>query len=145
MNEIILLVDDEKTILDVLTYALKKEGYLVERAYDGEEALDKVDIFNPHVVILDLMLPVINGYDVCKKLEDKNIGIIMLTAKEDIVDKILGLELGADDYITKPFDMRELLARVKSLVRRLNKTTDEKKDSSVININDLNINKKREL
>ncbi|MFL0194072.1 response regulator transcription factor [Clostridium sp. WILCCON 0269] len=143
MNEIILLVDDEKTILDVLTYALKKEGYLVERAYDGEEALDKVDIFNPHVVILDLMLPVINGYDVCKKLEGKNIGIIMLTAKEDIVDKILGLELGADDYITKPFDMRELLARVKSLVRRLNKTTDEKKDSSVININDLNISKKR--
>ncbi|OAA95148.1 response regulator transcription factor [Clostridium coskatii] len=143
MNEKILLVDDEKSILDVLTYALKREGYLVERAYDGEEALHKVDIFNPHIVILDLMLPVIKGYDVCKKLENKNIGIIMLTAKEDIVDKILGLEFGADDYMTKPFDIRELLARIKSLVRRLNKTIDEKRDIGVIKINDLIVNKKK--
>ncbi|NMM63285.1 response regulator transcription factor [Clostridium sp. P21] len=143
MNEKILLVDDEKSILDVVTYALKREGYLVERAYDGEEALDKVDIYKPHIVVLDLMIPVINGYDVCKKLEDKNIGIVMLTAKEDIVDKILGLELGADDYITKPFDIRELIARIKSLIRRLNKTIDEKKDVGTINIGDLSINKKK--
>ncbi|AKN29642.1 XRE family transcriptional regulator [Clostridium carboxidivorans P7] len=143
MNEKILLVDDEKSILDVVTYALKKEGYFVERAYDGREALDKVEVYKPHIVVLDLMLPVINGYDVCKRLEGKNIGIIMLTAKEDIVDKILGLELGADDYMTKPFDIRELIARIKSLIRRLDKTIDEEKDSGVINIGDLNINKKK--
>lgn len=145
MNEKILLVDDEKSILDVVTYALKKEGYFVERAYDGREALDKVKIYKPRIIVLDLMIPIINGYDVCKRLEGKNIGIVMLTAKEDIVDKILGLELGADDYMTKPFDIRELIARIKSLIRRLDKSIDEEKDSGVINIGDLNINKKKRI
>lgn len=143
MNEKILIVDDEKSILNVLTYALKKEGYHIERAYDGQEALDKVKSFNPHIVILDLMLPVINGYDVCKKLEGENIGIIMLTAKNDIVDKILGLELGADDYLTKPFDIREVIARVKSLSRRFKKTVNEKNDNNIIDIADLHINQKQ--
>lgn len=143
LNEKILVVDDEKNILDVLTYALKKEGYLTERAYDGQEALDKVKSFNPHIMILDLMLPVINGYDVCKKLENENIGIIMLTAKNDIVDKILGLELGADDYLTKPFDIREVLARVKSLSRRFKKTISEKQSNKIITIKDLNVNEKQ--
>ena len=118
LQEKILIVDDEKSILDVLTYTLNKEGYLVDRAYDGEEALKKVEDFNPQIIILDLMLPLINGYDVCRKLEGKNIGVIMLTAKNDIVDKVLGLELGADDYLTKPFSVRELIARVKAILRR---------------------------
>lgn len=143
MNEKVLVVDDEKGILDVLTYALKKEGYLVERANDGEEALEKVGSFRPQVMILDLMLPKINGYDVCKKIESENIGIIMLTAKNDIVDKILGLELGADDYLTKPFDVRELLARVKSLLRRFQKTMVEKEERDVISIKDLCIDKRQ--
>ncbi|MCB2358199.1 response regulator transcription factor [Clostridium estertheticum] len=143
MNEKILVVDDEKSILDVLDCALKREGYLVEKAYNGQEALDKVKSFNPHIIILDLMLPVMNGYDVCKKLEKENIGIIMLTAKNDIVDKLVGLELGADDYLTKPFDLREVIARVKSLVRRFKKATDEKRNDNPINIKDFNINKKQ--
>lgn len=143
MNEKILIVDDEKSILDVLTYALKKEGYLIERAYNGEEALNKIKSFKPNIVILDLMLPVLNGYEVCRKLENENIGILMLTAKNDIVDKILGLELGADDYLTKPFDIREVLARVKSLSRRFKKSTIEKQSSEVITIENLNINEKQ--
>ncbi|MFT8315089.1 MAG: response regulator transcription factor [Clostridium sp.] len=138
MQDKILIVDDEENILNVLAYALKQEGYLVDTAYNGKEALLKVDSFNPNILILDLMLPEINGYDVCKKLEGKNIGIIMLTAKSDIVDKLLGLELGADDYLTKPFDIREVIARVKSLLRRLNKNTDEKEN--IINIKNLTIN-----
>jgi DNA-binding response OmpR family regulator len=115
----ILIVDDEENILNVLSYAFKREGYLVDIAYDGEEALNKVDNFNPNIIILDLMLPKINGYDVCKKLEGKNIGIILLTAKNDISDKLLGLELGADEYLTKPFDIREVIAKVKSISKRL--------------------------
>lgn len=138
MQDKVLVVDDEKNILDVLAYALKREGYLVDTAYNGKEALHKVDSFNPNILILDLMLPEINGYDVCKKLEEQNIGIIMLTAKSDIVDKLLGLELGADDYLTKPFDIREVLARVKSLSRRLNKNTNEKEN--IITIKNLKIN-----
>jgi DNA-binding response OmpR family regulator len=138
LQDKVLVVDDEKNILDVLAYALKREGYLVDTAYNGKEALHKVDSFNPNILILDLMLPEINGYDVCKKLEEQNIGIIMLTAKSDIVDKLLGLELGADDYLTKPFDIREVLARVKSLSRRLNKTTNEKEN--IITIKNLKIN-----
>jgi len=143
LNEKILVVDDEKGILDVLACALKREGYSVEKACDGQEALDKVKSFNPHIIILDLMLPIINGYDVCKKLENENIGIIMLTSKNDIVDKIVGLELGADDYLTKPFDLREVLARVKSLARRFKKNTDEKGNDNLIRIKDFSINKKQ--
>ena len=118
MNEKILVVDDEKSILDVLTCALKREGYITEKACNGQEALNKVKSFKPQIIILDLMLPVINGYEVCKKLENENIGIIMLTAKNNIVDKIVGLELGADDYLTKPFSPAELAARVKSHINR---------------------------
>ncbi|MBC8061585.1 MAG: response regulator transcription factor [Clostridiaceae bacterium] len=145
MYEKILVVDDEKGILDVLSYALKREGYLIEIAYNGQEAIDKVKSFNPHIIILDLMLPIMNGYEVCRKLENKNIGIIMLTAKNDIVDKILGLELGADDYLTKPFDIREVLARVKSLSRRIKKNIEDKTDKNLISIEDFNINKKQRI
>lgn len=124
MNKRILVVDDEKSIVDAIGYAFRREGYEVEVAYDGEEALQKVSTFNPQVLILDVMMPRMNGLEVCKKLEGRtNLGVILLTAKGDIVDKVLGLELGADDYLTKPFDVRELQARVNALVRRLEKVS----------------------
>ncbi|WP_312104089.1 response regulator transcription factor [Lachnoclostridium sp.] len=120
MKQRILVIEDEKSIADAIVYAMKREGFTAEAVYDGEEALKKFDLFKPDAMILDIMLPGINGFEVLKRLESRNsVGIIMLTAKEDIVDKVLGLELGADDYITKPFDMRELLARLRSLLRRL--------------------------
>lgn len=119
MNKKILVVDDEKPIADILKYNLEKEGYSVELAYDGEEAIDKTNNTNPDLVLLDIMLPKIDGFAVCKKIRQTNqLPIIMLTAKEEEVDKVLGLELGADDYITKPFGVRELLARVKANLRR---------------------------
>jgi len=132
MEEKILVVDDEKSIADVIAYAFKREGYIVEKAYDGEEALNKIQIFNPHIVIIDVMMPKMNGFEVCRKLDNReNIGIVMLTAKSDIVDKVVGLELGADDYITKPFDIREIIARVKSLIRRLNKHCNQSEDTDI--------------
>ncbi|MFZ7132188.1 MAG: response regulator [Eubacteriales bacterium] len=119
MNEKILVVDDEVSICELIKLDLEFEGYRVDMAFDGQEALDKVESFNPELIILDVMLPKMNGYDVCRKVNaDKSIPIILLTAKTDIIDRVLGLELGADDYITKPFDNRELLARVKALLRR---------------------------
>lgn len=120
MKERVLVIEDDKGIADAIVYALRREGLTAEAVYNGEEALKRFDLFKPEAIILDVMLPGIDGYEVLKRLQDKNpVGIIMLTAKEDIVNKVLGLELGADDYITKPFDMRELLARLRSLLRRL--------------------------
>lgn len=145
MKEKILVVDDEKNIADTLVYALNREGYLVDAAYDGREALERVKIFKPKVIILDLMIPEVSGYDVCKQIDEDNIGVIMLTAKTDIVDKILGLEFGADDYLTKPFDIREVVARVKSLIRRLNKSIGEKEKDEIINIKDFSLNKSKRL
>lgn len=115
----ILVVDDESSIRAAVAYALRREGYEVEMAADGKEALDKVETFQPTVMVLDVMMPRLSGYDVCRKLDGRpRPAILLLTVKDDIVDKVLGLELGADDYMTKPFDMRELLARVKALSRR---------------------------
>ncbi len=129
MNEKILVIEDEKKIADAITYALRREGYTAEAVYQGDAAMKKLAEFHPDAIILDVMLPGLDGYEILKKLQDKGrIGIIMVTAKDDIVNKILGLELGADDYITKPFDMRELLARLKSLLRRMQKA--EKKQES---------------
>ncbi len=120
MNKKIMVIEDEKNIADAIAFALKKEGYTAKVVYHGGEALKSLLEFNPDAVILDVMLPGMDGYDILKKIPESNrIGVIMLTAKDDIVHKILGLELGADDYITKPFDMRELLARLKSLLRRM--------------------------
>ncbi|MCX7920799.1 MAG: response regulator transcription factor [Clostridia bacterium] len=119
MKQKILIVDDEVPICDLLKINLESEGYEVTSAHDGREALKKIESFRPDLLILDLMLPEINGFDICRKVTSENpIPIIMLTAKSDIVDKVLGLELGADDYITKPFHTRELVARVKALLRR---------------------------
>lgn len=115
-----MVIEDEKNIADAIAFALKKEGYTAKAVYHGKEALKSLLEFEPDAIILDVMLPGMDGYDILKKIpESKRIGVIMLTAKDDIVHKILGLELGADDYITKPFDMRELLARLKSLLRRM--------------------------
>lgn len=120
MKQRILVVDDEISICDLLKLSLEGEGYEVCTACDGREALRKVGAFDPDLMILDVMLPEMNGFEVCKKVTaDKPIPIIMLTAKSDLVDKVLGLELGADDYLTKPFHTRELTARIKALLRRV--------------------------
>jgi two-component system response regulator VicR len=120
MNEKVLVVDDEKPISDIVKFNLVKEGYQVITAFDGEEALRKVIDQDPDLILLDVMLPKMDGFQVCRKVREKyNTPIIMLTAKEEEVDKVLGLELGADDYITKPFGMRELMARVKANLRRV--------------------------
>lgn len=140
MKEKILVIDDEKSIADAIAYALRKEGFTVEVSYNGEDALKKFELFKPEAMILDVMLPGIDGYEVLKRLESKScVGIIMLTAKEDIVNKVLGLELGADDYITKPFDMREMLARLKSLLRRL-QVKSQGEVQTEIQINRLKLN-----
>ncbi|MHA8110445.1 response regulator YycF [Lactobacillaceae bacterium Melli_B4] len=115
----ILVVDDEKPITDIEKFNLVKEGYDVSVAYDGEEALQKVDEENPDLIILDLMLPKIDGLEVARQVrKNHDTPIIMVTAKDSELDKVLGLELGADDYVTKPFSNRELVARVKANLRR---------------------------
>jgi len=119
MNEKILLVEDEKTLAKALKFNLEKEGFRVEVAFDGEEALNAMSREEPDLVILDLMLPKIDGYEVCRSIRrSSDVPIIMLTARDEDIDKILGLELGADDYMTKPFNTRELLARIKAILRR---------------------------
>lgn len=119
MNEKILLVEDEKTLAKALKFNLEKEGFRVEVAFDGEEALNAMSGEEPDLVILDLMLPKIDGYEVCRSIRrSSDVPIIMLTARDEDIDKILGLELGADDYMTKPFNTRELLARIRAILRR---------------------------
>ncbi len=119
MPTTILVADDEKNILELCRLYLVKEGFAVETAIDGQEVLDKVRRSRPDLVVLDLMMPRIDGLEVCRRLrKDTSIPIIMLTARGDDVDKVVGLELGADDYVTKPFNPRELVARVKAVLRR---------------------------
>lgn len=120
MQEKILVVDDEKPIADILQYNLEEEGFHVLVAYDGEDALRLAFAERPDLILLDIMLPYIDGFSLCTQIRHKlDVPIIMLTAKETEVDKVLGLELGADDYMTKPFSIRELLARVKAMLRRV--------------------------
>ena len=115
----ILIIEDEKSISDIVKFNLTKERFDVEVAADGLVGLNKALEINPDLILLDVMLPSMDGFQVCKKIrETKSTPIIMLTAKEEEVDKVLGLELGADDYITKPFGMRELIARIKANIRR---------------------------
>lgn len=116
----ILVVEDEYSINDGLTFALRKEGYDVRSAFNGKEALELVEIFKPDLVLLDLMLPDMDGFDICKEIS-KNSYVIMLTARGEIFDKIVGLELGADDYIVKPFEIKEVLVRIKVIFRRNSK------------------------
>jgi len=115
----VLVVDDEKNIVQLVKLYLLNEGYQVDVAYSGQEALDKTRQLRPNLVILDLMMPGLDGWEVCRTLRrDSDIPVIILTARVEDVDKIVGLELGADDYITKPFNPRELVARVKAVLRR---------------------------
>ena len=121
MSKRILIVEDEKNIVDILSFNLTREGYETLEAYDGQAGLQLALEQNPDLILLDLMLPKMDGFDVCRNLrkENRSTPVIMLTAREEETDKVLGLELGADDYITKPFAMRELLARVKANIRRV--------------------------
>ncbi len=139
----ILVVDDEKDIVDLVAYNLEKEGFSVIRAYDGEKALDLAKAQGPDLVILDLMLPRIQGMEVCKRLRNSDrtssLPIIMLSAKGEEIDKVLGLEIGADDYITKPFSVRELLARVKAVLRRAD-TRQKVRREGEFSCGDLHIN-----
>ena len=116
----VLIVEDEKSIVDILRFNLEKEGYRCVAAYDGEAGLHAALNENPDLILLDVMLPKMIGFDVCSALREQgnNVPVIILTAREEEADKVLGLEIGADDYITKPFSMRELMARVKANIRR---------------------------
>ncbi|MBE6963167.1 MAG: response regulator transcription factor [Ruminococcaceae bacterium] len=116
----ILIVEDEKNIVDILRFNLQREGFRTCEAYDGEDGLNKARTENPDLILLDVMLPKMIGFDVCKTLraEGNNVPVIILTAREEESDKVLGLEIGADDYITKPFSMRELSARIGANIRR---------------------------
>jgi two-component system alkaline phosphatase synthesis response regulator PhoP len=137
--ELILLVDDEPSIVQLARMYLERENFRVEAAGDGEAALESVKRLNPALVVLDVMLPKLDGFEVCKRLRaaDNPVAIIMLTARDEDIDKILGLELGADDYLTKPFNPRELVARVKAILRRAERTIHT---GVPIHIGDLMIN-----
>lgn len=139
MGKKILVVDDEKNIVDILKLNLQKEGYTVMEAYDGADAVNKAlapdPADRPDLILLDVMLPEMNGFEVCRKVRDNSsVPILMITAREDEVDKVLGLEIGADDYITKPFSMRELMARVRANMRRMEVEPEKAESPDVIEI-----------
>jgi DNA-binding response OmpR family regulator len=126
MAEKILVVEDELTLQETLTYNLKRQGYEVESASDGASALDEARRLRPDLIVLDVMLPGIDGFEVCRILrQDMNTPVLMLTARDDEIDRVVGLEVGADDYMTKPFSMRELMARVKAMLRRVRMVREE--------------------
>lgn len=130
----ILVVDDEKPISDIVKFNLTNEGYDVVTAFDGEEALQQVEAEHPDLILLDLMLPKIDGLEVARQVRKKyNMPIIMVTAKDSEIDKVLGLELGADDYVTKPFSNRELIARVKANLRRQDSIAIKNEDNEASN------------
>ncbi|WP_147536012.1 response regulator YycF [Bacillus marasmi] len=135
----ILVVDDEKPIADILQFNLKKEGYDVYCAYDGNQALEMVNEIIPDLILLDIMLPLLDGMEVCREVRKKyEMPIIMLTAKDSEIDKVLGLEFGADDYVTKPFSTRELIARVKANLRRHGHTAAQTEaEGNTINVGSL--------
>ena len=135
MGNRVLVVDDEKLIVKGIKFNLEQDNMIVDCAYDGEEALEYAKKTEYDVVLLDIMLPKLNGYEVCQQIREfSNMPIIMLTAKSDDMDKILGLEYGADDYITKPFNILEVKARIKAIMRRSSKTKadDEKKATTIV-------------
>ena len=133
MKQKILIVDDDENIAELISLYLRKEMYDTRVVYDGEEALRSFAVFDPDLVILDLMLPGIDGYQVCRQIRTTSgTPIIMLSAKGEIFDKVLGLELGADDYMEKPFDNKELVARVKAVLRRTNRPETEKAAEKVV-------------
>lgn len=143
VGELILLVDDEPNILQLARMYLEREGFQVESVQDGEAALEAVARFQPALMVLDLMLPKVDGLEVCRQLRanQNRLPILMLTAKDEDVDKIIGLELGADDYLTKPFNPREMVARVKAILRRGEKEVTAKGETP-LHLGDLVIDPK---
>ena len=143
-NDLILLVDDEPSIVQLARMYLEREGFRTDSASDGQAALDKVARGQPALVVLDVMLPKVDGFEVCRRLRasQDSTAILMLTARDEDIDKILGLELGADDYLTKPFNPRELVARVKAILRRGERST-KIEDYSPIHLGDLTIDSAR--
>jgi DNA-binding response OmpR family regulator len=136
----ILLVDDEQSVQKLLAYPLRKEGYEVVPAMDGEEALERCRGQSFDLIVLDVMLPKLDGFDVCRQIRaQSSVPIIMLTAKAEEFDKVLGLELGADDYITKPFSMREFRSRVKAVLRRSDLLREEQREEEPLETDDLTI------
>ncbi len=138
-SELVLLVDDEPSILQLARMYLEREGYAVQEARDGESALEAVRRLQPALIVLDVMLPKLDGFEVCRRLRasGSTAAILMLTARDEDIDKILGLELGADDYLTKPFNPRELLARLRAILRR--GTTDHHAEVRPLHFGDLDI------
>ncbi|TFB21130.1 response regulator transcription factor [Filobacillus milosensis] len=135
MSYKVLVVDDEEPIADILKYNLSNEGYEVLVAYDGQAAIELTKKEEPDIILLDIMLPEKDGMEVCREIrKDFHMPIIMLTAKDSEIDKVLGLELGADDYVTKPFSNREVIARVKANLRRINSEDNNRNTSSTPNI-----------
>jgi DNA-binding response OmpR family regulator len=136
----ILLVDDEDSVQKLLAYPLEREGFRVLQAWDGEEALERFAEEDVDLVVLDIMLPKLDGLEVCKRLRaESTVPIIMLTARDDELDKVVGLELGADDYITKPFSIREFRSRVRALLRRAAVPRQDAPEDGVISVNGLRI------
>ena len=145
MAKCVLIVDDEKAIVDILEFNLQREGYETLRAYDGPEGLRMAREKNPDLLLLDVMLPGMDGFEVCRTLraEGNDVPIVMITAREEETDKVFGLENGADDYVTKPFSMRELLARVKANMRRTVSAPPEAESNDQIRMRDLVIDTER--
>ena len=138
MENKILVVDDEKPIVDILKINLEKNGYKVIVAYDGETAAEMAYSQEPDLILLDVMLPKMDGFSVCRKIREKlAVPIIMLTARQEEVDKVLGLELGADDYMTKPFSLRELMARVKANLRRTQIVNQPESGAEILSFGEL--------
>lgn len=141
-NELILLVDDEPNIIELAKLYLERDGFRVISVGDGQSAVDRAHRDHPALMVLDLMLPGLDGYEVCKRVRAKSdLPIIMLTARDEDIDKIIGLELGADDYLTKPFNPRELVARVKAILRRTERQT--KSETTPLHLADLTIDPAR--
>lgn len=142
----ILIVDDDENIAELISLYLIKECFDTEIAGNGEEALAKFQTYKPHLMLLDIMLPGIDGYDVCREIrKSSNVPIIMLSAKGEVFDKVLGLKIGADDYMVKPFDSNELVARVQAILRRVNDSAEDKADNGgdkeeVVNFEGLSVN-----
>ncbi len=141
-SELILIVDDEASIVDLARLYLEKEGYKVWAIDDGLRALEKIPVLKPALVVLDIMLPGVDGFEVCRRLRvDNPVPILMVTARDDDIDKIIGLEMGADDYLTKPFNPRELVARVKAILRRSELRSSQ--EEAPIHFNDLTLDPAR--
>ena len=144
MGNKVLIVEDDANLLETLKYNLNKESYIVVTAIDGEQALDVARREKPDLIILDIMLPRLSGFEVCRILRKEiSTPIVMLTAKADETDKIVGLEIGADDYITKPFSVRELIARIRAMLRRAKITETQSGEDKVLHIGDLRVDIER--